>query len=277
LPTIVVFGIAVFAFMGISLAITATGTARFAAGYSPIVGYVVGAIFDIAKDVLLVAVLALWTRRAPRISSVLCLAWMGLVTYSVFATHATITTAISAIERSGAWKMEVRGNVENELSSLKQQLATLIDKNKNVPRPPNTVRAALAATRVSAGIWKNSRECAAIPESAQFAKECAQVVYLRTELNAAEDYERLSERANELRKSLAETPIIATSDALPAAFAGTLGRLSSCWRHGRSGAIAYYGGRDPQLLWPRRAQGTLQLGRSDFGGRQGRCVLPIRD
>jgi hypothetical protein len=55
LPTILVFGIAVFAFMGLSLAITATGTARFAAaiGYSPIVGYVVGAIVDIAKDVLL--------------------------------------------------------------------------------------------------------------------------------------------------------------------------------------------------------------------------------
>jgi hypothetical protein len=143
----------------------------------------------------------------------------------VLATHATITTAISAIERSGAWKMEVRGNVEDQLNSLKQQLAALIEKNKNVPRPPNTVRAALAATRVPAGIWKDSRECAAIPESAHFGKECAGVVYLRTELNAAEDYERLSARANELRKSLAETPIMATSDPLPAAFAGTLGRL----------------------------------------------------
>ena len=54
-PTIVAVGLVVFAFMALSLAITATGTARFAAaiGYSPIVGYVVGAIVDIAKDVLL--------------------------------------------------------------------------------------------------------------------------------------------------------------------------------------------------------------------------------
>ena len=86
--------------MGLSLVITATGTARFAAamGYSRTVGYVVGAIFDIAKDVLLVAVLALRTRRALGISIILCLAWIGLVTYNVLATRATITTAISAIE-----------------------------------------------------------------------------------------------------------------------------------------------------------------------------------
>ena len=48
---------------------------------------------------------------------------------------------------------------------------------------------------------------------------------LRTELTAAENYERPSARASELRKSLANTPIVATSDPLPAAFALTLGRL----------------------------------------------------
>ena len=119
-----------------SMAITATGTARFAAamGYSPSVGYVVGTIFDIAKDILLVAVLALWKRRALVISAIIGLAWLGLVTYSVLATHATITTAISAIERSGAWKMELRGNAEDELNSVKQQLDAL-----NRPTPPRPV------------------------------------------------------------------------------------------------------------------------------------------
>jgi hypothetical protein len=220
-----VVGIVVFAFMGLSLAITATGTARFAAtmGYSPSVGYIVGAIFDIAKDVLLVAVLALWKRRALVISAIIGLAWLGLVTYSVLATHATITTAISAIERSGAWKMELRGNAEDELNSVKQQLDAL--NRPTPPRPVKTVRAALGATRVPPGIWKDSHECEAIQESAYFAKACAQVVQLRTELTMAEDYERLSARANELRKGLAETPIIATSDPLSAAFAATLGRL----------------------------------------------------
>jgi hypothetical protein len=64
-PTIAVMGLVVFAFMGLSLVITATGTARFAApiGYSRIVGYVVGAIFDIAKDVLLVAESALHAHK----------------------------------------------------------------------------------------------------------------------------------------------------------------------------------------------------------------------
>jgi hypothetical protein len=98
-PTIVGFGIVVFAFAALSLAITATGTARFAAamGYSHVVGSVVGAIFEFAQEFLPVAVLALWWRRARCISTILCLAWIGLVTYSVMATHATITTAISAI------------------------------------------------------------------------------------------------------------------------------------------------------------------------------------
>jgi hypothetical protein len=221
----VAVGLVVFAFMAVSLAVTATGTARFAAamGYSPSVGYVVGAIFDIAKDVLLVAVLALWTRRALVISAILCLGWIGLVTYSALATHATITTAISAIERTGAWTMEVRGNVQAELNSLEQQIAAL--SHPVPPRPVKSVRAAVAATRVQPAIWKDSRDCAAIQESAYFAKACAQVVQLRAELTAAEEYERLSARANELRKSLAESPIIVTSDPLPAAFAATLGRL----------------------------------------------------
>jgi hypothetical protein len=54
-------GLVVFAFMALSLAVTATGTARFAVamGYSPIVGYVVGAIFEFAKEVLPLAIRAL--------------------------------------------------------------------------------------------------------------------------------------------------------------------------------------------------------------------------
>ena len=73
----------------------------------------------------------------------------------------------------------------------------------------------------------DSQECGRIQESAQFARACAQVVQLRRELAAALDYERLSVRATELRKGLAEAPIVATSDPLPAAFNATLGRLVS--------------------------------------------------
>lgn len=51
----------VLSFMGLLLAVTATGTARFAAalGYVPKIGYLVGALFDVAKAVLPVALLVL--------------------------------------------------------------------------------------------------------------------------------------------------------------------------------------------------------------------------
>ena len=70
------FGAIVLAFMGLSLAITATGTARFAVamGYRAEVGYAVGIVFDLAKAVLPIA----------------------------FATEATVSTAIAAIERNGS-------------------------------------------------------------------------------------------------------------------------------------------------------------------------------
>ena len=87
------------------------------------------------------------------------------------------------------------------------------------------MREALAGERVPSGVWRDSQECGSIQESVHFAKACAQVVQLRRELAAAQDYERLSSRAAELRKGLAEAPILATSDPLPASFNATLGRV----------------------------------------------------
>jgi hypothetical protein len=134
-----------------------------------------------------------------------------------------VSTAISSIERTGTWKMEVRGNTKAELTSVEQQLVAL--SRPALPRPAKTVREALAAERVSAGVWQDSQECGRIQESAHFARACAQVVQLRRELAAALDYERLSARATELRKGLAEAPIVATSDPLPASFSASLGRV----------------------------------------------------
>ena len=88
-----------------------------------------------------------------------------------------------------------------------------------------TVAEALASTSVPSGVWKDSHECAAIQDSAYFVKACAQTVQLRRELAAARDYERLSLRATELRQGLAEAPILATADPLPAAFSATVGRV----------------------------------------------------
>jgi hypothetical protein len=74
------------------------------------------------------------------------------------------------------------------------------------PRPAKTVREALAGERVPSGVWKDSQECGSIHESVHFAKACAQVVQLRRELAATQDYEQLSSRAAQLRNSLADAP-----------------------------------------------------------------------
>jgi hypothetical protein len=215
----------VAAFMALSLLVTATGTARFAAsmGYDAIVGYAVGAIFDIAKGVLPAGLLALLARRALGSAVLLGVAWICLLIFSCLATHATVTTAISAIDRTGTWKMELRDNTKVELASIEQQLATL--SRPTPPRPATTVQEALAAERVPPSVWHDSQECSRLRESAYFAKACSQVVQLRRELAAAQDYERLASRSAELRKGLAEAPIVATSDPLPAAFSATLGRV----------------------------------------------------
>jgi hypothetical protein len=172
---------------------------------------------------LLVGVVALWGRGALGISAVFAIGWICLVTFSWLATQATVSTAITSIERTGTWKMELRGNTKAELATVDQQLAAL--SRPTPPRPAKTVQEALGAERVPPSVWQDSQECGRIQDSAYFMRACAQVVQPRKELAAAQDYEGLSLRATELRKGLAETPIVATSDPLPAAFAATLGRL----------------------------------------------------
>ncbi len=215
----------VLAFMGLSLAITATGTARFAVamGYRAEVGYAVGAIFDFAKALLPVALLALVARRAFVFVVIIGSAWIGLVTYSALATHATVSTAIAAIERSGSWKMEVRTDTKAELDAVEKRLAVLAQPKP--PRPTKTLAEAFAAEKVPPGVWQDSQECQSIRDSKYFQSACAKVLELRRELAAAQDYEQLDVRARELRQVLADTPLVATSDPLPEAFAATLGRL----------------------------------------------------
>ena len=124
-------------------------------GYDIKVGYGVGITLELAKDVLPVAVLALWTRRARGRTLAIGAAWLFGVVFSCLATHATVTTAISSIERTGTWKMEVRTNAKTELASIEQQLAAL--SRPAPPRPMKTVREGLAATSVPPAIWKDSQ------------------------------------------------------------------------------------------------------------------------
>ena len=220
--TIVVLSVVVVAFMALSLCVTATGTARFAAamGYDTNVGCAVGAIFDIAKGLLPLALAALLTRRAlgDRRHSWRCL---DLPRHFQLLGNPRDSYLGNLGHRAFTWKMEVRGNTKAELASVEQQLAAL--SRPALPRPAKTVQEALAAERVPASVWQDSQECGRIQESAHFARACAQVVQLRRELAAALDFERLSSRATELRKGLATVPIVATADPLPTAFSATLG------------------------------------------------------
>lgn len=213
------------AFMGLSLAITATGTARFAVaiGYRAEVGYAVGVVFDFAKALLPVALLMLFRRGAFVVFGLIGFAWLGLVIYSCLATHATVSTAIADIERTGTWKMEGRANTKTELADVEGQIAAL--SNHGIPRPSKTVQEALAVERVPPAIWRESRECQAIRQSKYFQAACTKVLDLRRELAAAGDYEQLNARAKELRRSLSATQVVAVTDPLPEAFDATLGRV----------------------------------------------------
>src|SRR5215467_10721309 len=113
--------------MALALCVTAIGTSRFveSMGFDMKVGYGVGAAFELAKDVLPIYVPILWTWRACGRALALGAAWVIFTTLSWLATDATVTTAISSIERTGTWKMEVRTNAKTELASIEQQPAAL--------------------------------------------------------------------------------------------------------------------------------------------------------
>lgn len=215
----------VLSFMALSLAVTATGTARFAGamGYPVATGYVVGAVFDVAKALLPVALLMLLGQRAAISFAIIGIAWLGLVIYSALATQATVGMAIGSIERAGTWKREGRANIKAELVALERRLKALAEPK--MPRPAATVREALAGEKVPPGVWRHSQECLNIRRSGYFQKACANVLQLRRELAAAEDYAQLNTRVRALRESLAAAPPVATSDPLPEAFAVTIGRL----------------------------------------------------
>ena len=194
-------GALVFAFIVLSLAITATGTARFAVAmnYPAVVGYAVGGIFDFAKELLPVGLLVLFRRRSFILFAIIGCAWVLLVIYSALATHATVSTAIAAIERNGTWKWRAAPTPKPSLLAVEQRLNVL--SQPTPPRPSKTLAETLAAEKVPPGVWRDSQECQAIRESKYFQTACARVLDLRRELAAAEDYEKLDARAQAAARS----------------------------------------------------------------------------
>jgi hypothetical protein len=211
--------------MVLALVISAWGYARFSVslGWDDAkYRYVPGILFELGKEIVLVPALAFWRRRRFSFALVFGSAWVCLVLSSVLATEATIVTGINSREQTGTWKMDVRNNRESELGRIEQQLAAM---SRRMPRPAKIVREELVTNNVPPAIWKDGNECNGIQKSTYLAKACGQVVQLRRELVAAQEYERLSARAGELSKGLADAPIVDTSDPLPAAFTETIGRV----------------------------------------------------
>jgi hypothetical protein len=103
-PTFLALSLAVAALMVLSLLVTATGTARFAVamGSDANIGYAVGGVFDLARAFLLAAVIALWFWRSFGFAAIFGIAWLGSVTISWLATHATVSAAVSGRWRSAA-------------------------------------------------------------------------------------------------------------------------------------------------------------------------------
>ncbi len=234
LPTVFAAGTIVLAFLGLSLAVTATGSARLAValGYDDRVGYAVGTVFDIAKALLPIILLALLARRAVLLFAAIGGAWVCLVIYSALATHGTVSLAIANIERTGSWKVEGRDNSKRELAAIEQRLAVL--STPTPPRPTKTILGTINGEKVPAGVWRESQECQNIRGSRYFRDACTKILELRRELAAAGDYEKLEARAQELRAALAATPAVAKSDPLPESFKSTLGHLLPM--EGRAGA-----------------------------------------
>src|SRR6516225_7784617 len=109
--------------MVLSFVLAACGASRFAVamGCPSWVGFMVGGLFDITKGPLLRRVLPLWSHRRWLLAVIFGAAGSLLLTLSCLATHGTVSMIFGTIERTGTWKMEVRGNSKSELNELETE------------------------------------------------------------------------------------------------------------------------------------------------------------
>ena len=262
-------GAIVLAFMALSLAITATGTARFAVAMSYPAEVGIRGRRDLRfrqGRCCLSALLVLLRRRAfifLRHHRVVLGSASSLT--AALATHATVSTAMAAIERSGAWKMESRSNSKAELAAVEQRLNAL--SQPTPPRPSKTLAETLAAEKVPPGVWRDSQECQRIRDSKYFQTACAKVLDLRRELAAAEDYEKLDARARELRASPGGCAGCRDLRSPAGSIRCHTRPCAPARRPRRSGTSPDLGHRDHQLLRTRRVK------RAQGGGEGGNILI----
>ncbi len=221
----VIFGCLVVAASVICMTIAAAGMARFAVanGILQPLAYAVSFVLEIAVVVLPAVIKALGARRNIFLCLLLLVSWLLLATFGCLATHATLSLYLATVEHRGAAEVERRGAVSDELARVEAMSQRL--SSPQIPRPSRFIREALAAESVPPAVWRNSTECRQIADRSYFQRACAKVVELRRELAAAEEFERLSAEARELRRRQSDMPIAAPTDRLTDAFTATIGRF----------------------------------------------------
>jgi hypothetical protein len=229
----VIFGCLVVAASVICMTIAAAGMARFAVanGILQPTAYAVSFVLEIAVVVLPAVIKALRSRHSVLLRVLLFVSWFLLAIFGCLATHATLSLYLATIEHRGAAEAERRAAVNDELARIEAVRQRL--SSPQIPQPSRFIREALAAEIVPPAVWRNSTECRQIADRSYFQKVCAKIVELRRELAAAEDFERLSAEARDLRRRLSDLPIAAPTDPLTDAFTATIGRFISI--EGRAG------------------------------------------
>ena len=179
------------------------------------------AVASVAADVFKMAApllaLSLWSKRFHILAIAGLVLWLGCVGWSMASAVGFVLSSRGEAIAERAAEAATRHGWEAKVERAETQLATL-----GKYRPPDVIRAELAAAAVPLHIWRRSRQCLDLTlEESRLA--CAPVLGLRKELAAAEAAERLEAQLVAGRTQLA-TVSVAGSVADPQASA--LARLT---------------------------------------------------
>jgi hypothetical protein len=156
---------------------------------------------DVFKMAAPMLAATLWGKRLRVLASLGLLLWLGCVSWSLTSAIGFALSSRGEAIAERAAGAATRHSWEATVNRTETQLATL-----GKYRPPDVIRAELAAAAVPQHIWRRSRQCFDLTlEESRLA--CAPVLSLRRELAAAEAAERLEAQVAAGRNQLATAPV----------------------------------------------------------------------
>ena len=163
------------------------------------------AVASVAADIFKMAApllaLSLWSKRFHILSIAALVLWLGCVGWSMTSAVGFVLSSRGEAIAERAAEAATRHGWEAKVERAETQLATL-----GKYRPPDVIRAELAAAAVPQHIWRRSRQCHDLTlEESRLA--CAPVLGLRRELAAAEAAERLEAQLVAGRAQLATVAV----------------------------------------------------------------------